>query len=148
MSQRVLGVIRVLILDIGKTFIQPGSHPLAAKLDVPDLAEGGEDLLEMLPVHVPGQAPNVNLAGGRGPAPGPALAPGLRPGPIPGLLWRSLDRWLVILGFALLSHGRGGRLLPSLGLVLATLLLLVFLGPVPASGPAGVRAGIAARLRA
>ena len=73
------------------TFIKPGSHPLAAKLDVPDLAEGGEDLLEMLPVHVPGQAPDVDLAGGRGPAPGPALAPRLGPGPISGLLWCSLQ---------------------------------------------------------
>ena len=64
---------KALIMDHALTFVEPGPHPLAAKLDVPDLAEGGEDLLEVLPVHVPGQAPDVNLGRGRGPAPGPAL---------------------------------------------------------------------------
>ena len=78
-------------MDFALTFIQPGPHPLAAKLDVPDLAEGGEDLLEVLPVHVPGQAPDVNLGGGRGPAPGPALGSRLGPGPLSRLLWRSLQ---------------------------------------------------------
>ena len=78
-------------MDHALTFVEPGPHPLAAKLDVPDLAEGGEDLLEVLPVHVPGQAPDVNLGGGRGPAPGPALGSRLGPRPLSRLLWRSLQ---------------------------------------------------------
>ena len=79
-------------MDHELTFIEPGPHPLTAKLDVPDLAEGGEDLLEVLPVYVPGEAPDVDLGGGRGPAPGPTLGPGLGPGPLSRLFWRSLQR--------------------------------------------------------
>ena len=47
------------------TFVEPGPHPLAAELDVFDLAEGAEDLLQMFPVHVPRQPPDVDLGRGR-----------------------------------------------------------------------------------
>ena len=136
------------------TFIEPWPHPFTTKLDLPDLAEGGEDLLEVLPVHVPGQAPDVDLSGGRGPAPSPAPGPRLGPRALAGLLWRRLeiiivacyskyydpthlDTWLVILGFAFLPHWRGRWLLPCLwclSLVLTAFLLLIFLCLVPASG--------------
>ena len=51
------------------TFVEPRSHPLAAKLDVLDLAKGGEDLLEMFSVDVPGEAANMDLGGRRTAAP-------------------------------------------------------------------------------
>ena len=130
-----------------RTFIEPWPHPFTTKLDLPDLAEGGEDLLEVLPVHVPGQAPDVDLRRGRGPAASPAPGPRLRPRALAGLLWRRLetniitlyseslhpshlDTWLVILGFAFLPHWRGSWLLPCLrclSLVLTAFLLLIFL---------------------
>ena len=41
--------------------VQPRSLPLATKLDLLDLAEGGEYLLKVLFVHVPRQSTNVDL---------------------------------------------------------------------------------------
>ena len=50
---------------MGITFVEPWPHPLAAELDVLDLAEGAEDLLQVLPVHIPRQPPDVDLGRGR-----------------------------------------------------------------------------------
>ena len=65
--------------SLERTFVEPWPHPLAAKLNLPDLAEGGEDLLEVLPVHVSGQPPDMDLGGGRGAAPSPGLSSRLGP---------------------------------------------------------------------
>ena len=139
--------------SLERTFVEPWPHPLAAKLYLPDLAEGGEDFLEVLPIHVPGQPPDVDLGGGRGAAPSPGLSSRLGPWAVARLLWSRLevniiitlnsksesihsshlDTRLVILGLAFLSHWRGSWLFPSLGLF-GTFLLLIFLWPVPASG--------------
>ena len=78
MTERLLGVLGGLVLDIGKpwgsktvrtikemalvTFVEPRSHPLTPELNFLDLAEGGENLREMLLVDVPCQSPDVNLA--------------------------------------------------------------------------------------
>jgi len=61
-----------LVLDISKSFIKPGPHPLAAKLNLLDLAECGENLLEVIFVDIPGEPPNVDLGwlGGGGSLPG------------------------------------------------------------------------------
>ena len=47
------------------TFVEPRPHPLAAKLNILDLPEIGEDLLEMIFVDIPGESPDVNLSGWR-----------------------------------------------------------------------------------
>ena len=66
-------------LELEHTFIEPGPHSLAAELNLPDLAEGGEDLLEVLPIHVPCQPPDVDLGRGRGAAPSSSLSARLGP---------------------------------------------------------------------
>ena len=82
MTEGVLGVLRRLVFNVGETFtgtvrldpvteqgnvtfVEPRPHPLAAKLNILDLPEIGEDLLEMIFVDIPGESPDVNLSGWR-----------------------------------------------------------------------------------
>jgi len=62
MTESVLGVLRRLVFNVGETFVEPRPHPLAAKLNILDLPEIGEDLLEMIFVDIPGESPDVNLS--------------------------------------------------------------------------------------
>ena len=114
------------------TFIEPRSHPLTPELNFLDLAEGGENLREMLLVDVPCQSPDVNLAWWRR----RRFLPPTRPAP--GSLGAGPLSHFLLLSRGLLA------LLPLLLLGLPPCLLL----PAAAPAPAGVRAGLAAALRA
>jgi len=61
-----------LVLNVSKSFVEPGAHSLTAKLNLLNLAKCGENLLEMILVDIPGQPANVDLGwlGCRGSLPG------------------------------------------------------------------------------
>jgi len=74
-----------LVLNVGKALVQPRTLALATKLNLFDLSKGGENLLQVILVHIPGQPPNVDLRRLRRwaslPPPTPAPLPLPRLGP-------------------------------------------------------------------
>jgi len=61
MLHSILGICVSVVLNVSKSLVKPRPHPLTAKLDLLDLAKGGENLFKMFLIDIPGQPPDVNL---------------------------------------------------------------------------------------
>jgi len=62
----VLSIVRVGILDVRESFVNPGLALVVPKVDILDLSERSEDLLQVLLHDIPGKATDMNLGWGWG----------------------------------------------------------------------------------
>jgi len=77
---RVLSVVRVGVLDVRESFVNPGLALVVPEVDILDLAKRSEDLLQVLLHDISGKATDVNLGGGRGRSASLPSCPSLRLG--------------------------------------------------------------------